>query len=128
MIDQTEFEQNMRKWALLDNKIRSSNTEIKELRNQREQLSTTICDFMKSNGWENKKINTGDSTITFCEKNETSSLTFGYLEKCLGEIISDKDNVQYIIKYLKDKREVKKSNDLRRVFIKKNNTSGYETE
>ena len=74
---------------------------------------------------ENKKISTGDSIITFCEKKETSSLTFGYVEKCLGEIIADKDNVAYIIKYLKENREVKKSNDLRRVF---HNTSGYETD
>ena len=125
MTEKSEFEQNLRKWAITDNKIRTSNTELKDLRKQRETLSSSICTFMKTNGMENKKISTGDSIITFCEKKETSSLTFGYVEKCLGEIIADKDNVAYIIKYLKDNREVKKSNDLRRVF---NNTSGYETD
>jgi hypothetical protein len=119
----TEFEQNLRKWAILDNKISASNAEIKEMRSQREQLSTTICNTMKTNGWQNKKINTGDSIITFCEKNETSSLTFTYLEKCLAEIIPEKDKIQFIIKYLKDKREVKRVADLRRVF-----TGGDETE
>ena len=123
--DKSEFEQNLRKWAITDNKIRTSNTELKDLRKQRETLSSSICTFMKTNGMENKKISTGDSIITFCEKKETSSLTFGYVEKCLGEIIADKDNVAYIIKYLKENREVKKSNDLRRVF---HNTSGYETD
>ncbi len=120
----SEFQQNMRKWALLDNKIRESNAEIKTMRTEREKLSTTICDYMKTNGLQNKKINTGDSIITFCEKNETQSLTFTYLEKCLAEIIPEKDRVQQIIRYIKDKRETKKTTDLRRVF----HTSGNETE
>ena len=122
------FEQDLRKWAILDNKIRASNAEIKGLRNERDQLSTTICNTMKTNGWQNKKINTGDSIITYCEKNETSSLTFTYLEKCLAEIIPEKEKVQYIIKYLKEKREVKRITELRRVFNKNKDTSGYETD
>jgi len=122
------FEQDLRKWAILDNKIRASNAEIKGLRNERDQLSTTICNTMKTNGWQNKKINTGDSIITYCEKNETSSLTFTYLEKCLAEIIPEKDKVQYIIKYLKEKREVKRTTDLRRVFNRDKSTNACEDE
>jgi len=118
-----EFEQCMRKWAILDNKIRASNKELKTMRSQKGDISSTVCEFMKTKGLENKKIETGDSVISFYEKNEFSSLTFGYIEKCLGEIIQDKDKVEHIIKYLKDKREIKKSNDLRRRF-----TSGYETD
>jgi hypothetical protein len=84
---------------------------------------------MKSKGLEKKRIDTGDSVITFCEKNEYQTLTFGYIEKCLGEII-EKDKVSIIMKHLRDKREVKVSNELRRRFNNNNNnnesTSGYE--
>jgi hypothetical protein len=124
-----EFEQNMRKWTALDNKIRSTNAELKTLRTQREQTSLAVCNFIKSNHWENKKISMSDSTISFYEKHETTSLTFTYLEKCLGEIIPEKERVQSIIKYLKEKREVKTTNDLRRTFHNdknNNNTSGDE--
>ena len=120
-----EFEKDMRKWAILDNKIRAANHEIKEMRSQKTEIGSTICEFMKTKGLENKKVDTGDSIISFYEKNEYPALTFAYIEKCLGEIISDKDKVLYIIKHLKDKREIKKSNDLRRRF---KNTSGYETD
>ena len=95
------------------------------MRNQKTALGSTICEFMKTKGLENKKVDTGDSIISFYEKNEYPALTFGYIEKCLGEIILDKDKVAIIIKHLKDKREIKKSNDLRRRF---KNTSGYETD
>jgi hypothetical protein len=52
------------------------------------------------------------------------------LEKCLAEIMPEKEKVQFIIKYLKDKREVKRTTDLRRVFnkAKENDTGGDETE
>jgi hypothetical protein len=120
-----EFERDMRKWAILDNKIRASNNELKGLRSQKAEISSSICEFMKTKGLENKKVDTGDSIISFYEKNEYPALTFGYIEKCLGEIISDKDKIAIIIKHLKDKREIKKSNDLRRRF---KDTGGYETD
>jgi hypothetical protein len=120
-----DFERDMRKWAILDNKIRASNQELKTMRSQKAEIGSTICEFMRTKGLENKKVDTGDSIISFYEKNEYPALTFGYIEKCLGEIISDKDKVAIIIKHLKDKREIKKSNDLRRRF---KDTGGYETD
>ena len=120
-----DFERDMRKWAILDNKIRASNQELKTMRSQKAEIGSTICEFMRTKCLENKKVDTVDSIISFYEKNEYPALTFGYIEKCLGEIISDKDKVAIIIKHLKDKREIKKSNDLRRRF---KDTGGYETD
>jgi hypothetical protein len=124
-----DFEQNMKKWAILDNKIRELSEQLKEMRGQKEETGSVLCQFMKSKGIDKKKIEIGDSVISIYEKNDYSSLTYGFLEKCLGEIIPEKDNVEYIIQYVKGKREVKKSNDLRRVFKNTGkNTSGYETD
>jgi hypothetical protein len=124
-----DFEQNMKKWAMLDNKIRELSEQLKEMRGQKEETGSVLCQFMKSKGIDKKKIEIGDSVISIYEKNDYSSLTYGFLEKCLGEIIPEKDNVEYIIQYVKGKREVKKSNDLRRVFKNTGkNTSGYETD
>ena len=124
-----DFEQNMKKWAILDNKIRELSEQLKQMRGQKEETGSVLCQFMKSKGIDKKKIEIGDSVISIYEKNDYSSLTYGFLEKCLGEIIPEKDNVEYIIQYVKGKREVKKSNDLRRVFKNNGkNTSGYETD
>jgi hypothetical protein len=120
-----ELEKNMRQWTILDNKIRELNQEIKAARGQKNEIGSAVCEFMKTRGLENKKIDIGNSVVSIYEKNEYSSLTFGYIEKCLGEIIPEKDKVALIIKQLKDKREIKKSSDLRRRF---KDTSGYETD
>lgn len=112
------LESDLRAWAQLDNKIRAATAELKTLRTNRDEIGTRVCDTMKQRGIENKKIDTGDSVITLYEKNDYSSLTYGYVEKCLGEIITDKEHVTHIMNYLKSKREVKKSTDLRRTFKK----------
>lgn len=114
----SSLEQDLRTWAQLDNKIRAATAELKTLRTNRDEIGTRVCDTMKQRGIENKKIDTGDSVITLYEKNDYSSLTYGYVEKCLGEIITDKEHVTHIMNYLKSKREVKKSTDLRRTFKK----------
>ena len=113
-----EFEQGLRKWALLDNKIRASSAELKSWRSERDTVESHVCNYMRDNKLNTKKIDTGDSVITFCEQNDYQGLTYGYVEKCLGEIIADKDHVKHIMNYLKSKREITKSTGLRRTFKK----------
>lgn len=113
-----EFEQGLRKWAQLDNKIRSATTEMKTWRSERDAIENRVCEYMQQKGINNKKIDTGDSVITFIEQKDYQGLTYGYVEKCLGEIISDSEHVTHIMNYLKSKREITKSNALRRTFKK----------
>jgi hypothetical protein len=51
---------------------------------------------------------------TIYEKKEYSPLTFGYIEKTLGNII-EKTQLEKIMKYLKDNREITNSPDIRRI-------------
>ena len=113
-----EFEQGLRKWAQYDNKIRSATTEMKTWRSERDAIESQVCNYMLQKGINTKKIDTGDSVITFCEQNDYQSLTYGYVEKCLGEIITDSEHVKHIMNYLKSKRQITKSNVLRRTFKK----------
>lgn len=110
------FSDMIRKWTAADTQIRNLNNQLRDLRLSRDQLTTGVCDYMKTKGLDKRKIEISDSTLSYYEKTETSSLSYTYLEKRLGEIIPDKDQVEQIITYLKDKRETKKVPDLRRVY------------
>lgn len=116
LIQKEDFEQEFRKWAQLDNKIRTANTDIKAWRAERDTTEAKICEYMKSKG--SKNVKTSDSVITLCEETTYQSLTYGYVEKCLGEIIADAEHVKHIMNYLKSKRGVTKSTGLRRTFNK----------
>ena len=130
------FEDNVRQWTILDTKIRLANTQLREMRTARDNLSKSVCDHMKQTGIDKRKIEIADSKIEVSEKKEYSSLTIGYLEKCLSAIIQEQESVKHILQYIKDKREIKKSVELKRTFNKgmKKGTakviesSGYESE
>jgi len=130
------FEDNVRQWIILDTKIRLANTQLREMRTARDSLSKSVCDHMKQTGIDKRKIEIADSKIEVSEKKEYSSLTMGYLEKCLSAIIQEQESVKHILQYIKDKREIKKSVELKRTFNKgmKKGTakviesSGYESE
>lgn len=107
-----EFEQNFKKWALLDAKIRSANADLKTWRSERDAAETKVCEYMKSKG--SKNVKAGDSVVSLCEETSYQTLTYGYVEKCLGEIITDAEHVKHIMNYLKSKREVTKTMVLRR--------------
>lgn len=130
------FEDNVRQWTILDTKIRLANSQLREMRTARDNLSKSVCDHMKQTGIDKRKIEIADSKIEVSEKKEYSSLTMGYLEKCLSAIIQEQESVKHILQYIKDKREIKKSVELKRTFNKgmKKGTakviesSGYESE
>ena len=130
------FEDNVRQWTILDTKIRLANAQLREMRTARDNLSKSVCDHMKQTGIDKRKIEIADSKIEVSEKKEYSSLTMSYLEKCLSAIIQEQESVKHILQYIKDKREIKKSVELKRTFNKgmKKGTakviesSGYDSE
>ena len=72
---------------------------------------------MKSNNIKNN-IGISNGELRMYDKKDYKPLTFTYVEKCLNEIIKDKTHVEYIIKYLKDNREITVSQDIKRVMTK----------
>jgi hypothetical protein len=133
---QPSFEDNVRQWTVLDTKIRLANSQLREMRATRDDLSKTVCEHMKQTGIDKRKIEIADSKIEVFEKKEYSSLTMSYLEKCLSTIIQEPESVKHILQYIKDKREIKKSVDLKRTFnkgmkkgtAKVTESSGYDSE
>lgn len=126
----------LKQWLRLDTQIRMANQQIRDLRKEKDNVTSSVCDYMKTHGMEKRRIEAPDSRIELYEKKEYSTLTYGFLEKHLGDIMPDSDNVKQIIDYLKSKREVKKSTDLKRIFntgikrgtAKTHESSGYDTE
>ena len=55
-----------------------------------------------------------DEQLRFFEKKEYTPLSFTYIENRLNEIINDSEQVNFIIKYLKDKRETNTYLDIKR--------------
>lgn len=113
----TELAEKVRRWTTLDTMLKRIGEKTKEMRAEKQGLTEAICDVMQTNNLQRKKIAIQDGEIRMTEKNEYTALSYGYLEECLGEIIEDESQVEYIIQYLKDHRETKTSYDLRRTYL-----------
>jgi hypothetical protein len=117
MSEKEKFIQNIQFWVSLDNQLRAVQEKIKEMRERKHNLSGEITRYIQNNQLQKKRIEISDGSLGIYEKKEYSALTYGYIEKCLGDIIPDKKNVEYIMNYLREHRELKKSSfDIRRNY------------
>jgi hypothetical protein len=111
------FEQNIQQWVLIDNQMRSLNDKLKELREKKHDLSENINQHIEETNLTNATVKISDGQLKFVKIKETQPLTFKYLETCLSEIIKNEEQVQKIIEYIKNKREVKSVSEIKRLYI-----------
>lgn len=115
--NKSDLIENIKTWVTYDSQIKLINDKTKILRENKNELTKNICNYATTNNIKSK-IEISDGTLTFCEKKDYSPLTYSYVERCLGELINDKEKVDYIIEYMKSNREVTKSYDIRRSYNK----------
>jgi hypothetical protein len=119
----SKFIENIQKWVMLDSQIKLINEKVKKARETKHQLLDEITTYVSENNIENTKIEISDGELRFYEKKEYQPITFGYVEDSLGKIISDKKQVDFIMKYLRENREITVSKDIRRNY--KNRSASF---
>ncbi len=110
------FENNVKKWVLLDNEIKKINDNLKTLRDQKHQLNEDITSHLNNNNMTNSQVQISDGRLKFTTVKVQQPLTFAYLEKSLSEIIKDKAQVGAILNHLKNKRECKLVPEIKRYY------------
>jgi hypothetical protein len=113
-----ELIEKIKNWVVMDSKLKIVNEKTKQLREMKSQLNHQICDYMNNHNLAQNKITISDGDLRIYEKKEYSSITFSYIERCLAELIKDKTQVEFIIQYLKENREVTVSSDIKRTYKK----------
>jgi hypothetical protein len=108
------FEQNIQKWVSLDNKIKILNDNLNQLREQRAELSKSLYTYAERNNLNGANIQISDGKLKFVTSKVSNPLSFKYVEKSLGEIISNEEQVKKIVNYLKEHREFKTVQELKR--------------
>jgi conjugal transfer/entry exclusion protein len=82
--------------------------QIQELQNQLKSLRET-----KQTTQQKRTFALGGKSVSFVERKQYSTLSFTYLAEKLPKIIPDQNQVDYVIQYLKEQREVKTIPDLK---------------
>ena len=109
-----EFQNDVQKWVALDSQLKLANDKIRQLRESKTMLTTKICTFIDTQNMRDTKLEISDGNLKVYDRKEYSPITFAYIETSLDKIIPNKDHVTYIIKHLKENREVTTVSDIRR--------------
>ena len=110
------FEEDIQQWVQTDNQLKLLNEKVKDLRSTRTDLTHKITDYVDTNNLSHATVKITNGKLKFLTNKQTSPITLTFLEKCLSEIVSAEDKVKHIMDYIKEKRDIKISPDIRRYY------------
>ena len=110
------FETNIKAWINIDNEIKHHNAALKELRAERGALTDEIMEIAVDKNLTNKTIMISDGKLKFQTTNQKSPLTLKFIRKCLMEKIESEENVNILMDFINEKREIKQVQDIKRYY------------
>jgi hypothetical protein len=110
------FENQIKQWVSLDNQIKQINEKAKELRDTRNNLEQNITNYASTNNLSGSIINISDGKLKITNSRVPEPLTFKYLEKTLGEVIKNENQVNLIMEHIKQKRAIKIVPEIKRFY------------
>lgn len=112
----TTFSETVQEWVILDNEMQKLQEKIKQIKEKKQSLSTNIMDTLQSRNKLHYTMELPDSQLRVQNRKEYSCLSFQYVEKCLLSLIPDQEQRTFVLKYLKDHREIKEVSELKRLY------------
>lgn len=108
------FESQIQQWKQIDTQLKQLNDRVKELREKRNMLEESITKYATLNNLSK----TPDGKMKFVNTRVPEPLTFKYLERSLGEIIKNENQVKLILEHIKQKREIKTITEIKQIHDK----------
>ena len=105
------FENSIKNWVILDNKIKKLNQEIKEYRNEKKLITERIYET-NTNNYNNIKIS--DGRLKFVNTKINNALSYKFIKECLEECIFDENKIKEVMNLMKKKREFKYIQEIKR--------------
>ena len=110
------FDKQIQKWIELDNRLKKINNEIKTTREMKNDLEASIMETVNNKKLLNTTLSITDGRLRFIETKTSNPLSLTFIEQCLHEIIPNSSQVQHILKYIKEKREIKINPEIKRYY------------
>ena len=111
------FEEQIKSWVNLDNQIRIFNEKLKDLRVQRNNVNEEIINYVETENLNNATVQISDGKLRFIETRHTMPLTLKFVKDCLTKCISNETDVEKIMLFIKESRNVKVVNDIKRSYL-----------
>ena len=113
------LESKIKRWVELDNKIKESSEEVRDIRTEKSIINEEILEIVEEKQLGKATVNISDGKLRFVSAKHTAPLTLTYIEKCLGELITNAKQVEQIMTYIKKNRETKITTEIKRLYNEK---------
>lgn len=114
----SSLSQYVQEYSAIDDELQELSAKQKLLRERKTALQTIIIQTMKERNLENRTMKQGANHFCIGTRKQYSALTFSYLESVFDKMIPDKTNRNYLLQYLRENREVKTVDELKKTTIK----------
>ena len=108
------FEENIKKWVVIDNQLKILNERAKQIRGEKNTTEEAIMTYVETNQLKNATINITNGKLRFVNTKQTTPLTLKYVEECLGKCLGNEAQVKQVMQLIKTSREVSYTADIKR--------------
>ena len=112
------LQENIKRWVKLDNDSKKLLQSMKELREEKNNISTELFDYFSNNNIKPPNVNISDGKLGFVEVSTANVLSYKYLEECLNEFFDESLKTKELLEFIKSKRSYSKNKIIRRVYNK----------
>lgn len=110
------FEEKIKEWLEIDDKLKKLNEDIKVLRNKKNNITEKINVVIENNKLQEALVEIPGGKLKFTQSKNYQPITLTYINTCLSNIIQDEEQVKQIMEYIKRRRDVKFSSDIKRYY------------
>jgi hypothetical protein len=102
----------IQKWVLVDTEIQKLQEKMKTWKMWKQKLHEAILQYMAESDSSTLPVSSTQQ-LKRVQRTEHNALSFHYLEECLLEILTEEEQVEYVLEYIRENREVKTVYDLK---------------
>lgn len=124
----TTLETKIKRWVELDNMIKQTTEEVRDVRTERSVINDEIIEIIEEKQLGKATVNISDGKLKFVTTKHTAPLTLTYIEKCLTDLVTNGKQVEQIMAYIKKNRETKTTTEIKRVYNKKTGFLGGDDD
>lgn len=117
-MNETEFVDTVRRWVKMDDVIREKTLEVRQLKEQKKQMESTIISFMKTTEQDILNISSG-GTLRRSVSKVKGSLKEDYLKSMLSRFGSSEEEASLMVKTILNERPRTEREYLKRTHPRK---------
>jgi septal ring factor EnvC (AmiA/AmiB activator) len=110
-----EFYKDLKEFYSLEKKQNVINEQLNNIKTEKNKVKLKIINYMVEKDISNKNIKIGNENLKLLQVKQIQPLTFKFLKDCLEECISNEDQINELISFIKSKRSIKEYLDIKKI-------------